>query len=304
MAARCNTPRARGFLVVFGAPMAQEDHAQRAVLTALGLQRRLHQGKSPIRLPSGEALVLRMALHTGLVVVGQLQGPVAAMPEPTAHDVATVVGDVVTLANAMVRQTPPDTILASDATLRLLQPEIETAALPPMSIEASSTTVPVQQILAFTPQRLPKAAASSHSYSPFVGREAEMAILRTRWAQVQHGQGHVVGMVGEPGMGKSRLLYEFRQELASQAAPVLHCSGQSHGRNTPYLPILDLVRAIFNLTDSDETDTISAKVRAGCHDANLHADALEPLLGSLLGLPVAGATLAGLSPDVLKAPHL
>ena len=104
-----------GFLVVFGVPMAQEDHARRAVLTALGLQRRIHQAKPSIRLPSGEALILRMALHTGLVVVGQLRGPTAEMPHQTAPDVATVVGDVVTLANAMVRQAPPDAILASDA---------------------------------------------------------------------------------------------------------------------------------------------------------------------------------------------
>ncbi|MDH3603374.1 MAG: AAA family ATPase, partial [Candidatus Tectomicrobia bacterium] len=289
-----------GFLVVFGVPMAQEDHARRAVLTALGLQRRVRQAEPAIRLPSGEALILSMALHTGLVVVGQLQGHAAAMPHPAAPDVATVVGEVVTLASALVRQTPPDAILASDATLRLLQNEIRTAALPPLSLEASSATVPVHQILEFSPQRMPRMAAGSYSHSPFVGREAEMAMLRTRWAQVQHGHGHVVGVVGEPGMGKSRLLYEFRQELASQSVPVLQCSGQSHGGNTPYLPILDLVRTIFNLADTDEAETISAKVRTGCQDANLNADALEPLIGSLLGLPVTGDALAGLSPDVLK----
>lgn len=289
-----------GFLIVFGVPMAQEDHARRAVLTALGLQRRVRQAEPAICLPSGEALILRMALHTGLVVVGQLQGHAAERPHQTAHDIATVVGDVVTLASAMVRQTPPDAILASDATLRLLQHEVRTTALPPLSIEASSTTVPVQQILEFRPQHMPHRAVDSRSYSPFVGREAEMAMLRTRWAQVQYGQGHVVSVVGEPGMGKSRLLYEFRQELASETVSVLPCSGQSHGSNTPYLPIIDLVHTIFNLTDTDTPETIRAKVRAGCQDAHLNADALEPLIGSLLGLPVTGEALAGLSADVLK----
>jgi tetratricopeptide (TPR) repeat protein len=158
----------------------------------------------------------------------------------------------------------------------------------------------VQQILEFRPQHMLQRAVGSRSYSPFVGREAEMAMLRTRWAQVQYGQGHVVSVVGEPGMGKSRLLHEFRQELASETVRVLPCRGQSHGSNSPYLPIRDLVRTIFSLADTDAAETIRAKVRAGCQEARLNADALESLIGLLLGLPVTGEALADLSPDVLK----
>lgn len=116
---------------MFGAPVAQEDHAWRAVLVALGLQRRLHAQQPPLRLPSGATLVLRMALHTGMVVLEEMADD--------RQRTAVVVGEAALLTRTLVRQAMPDTVIASAATVRLVQDKIEAVALPPLQIDGQQT---------------------------------------------------------------------------------------------------------------------------------------------------------------------
>lgn len=269
-----------GCLILFGAPVAQEDHARRAALTAWALQRRLRRHQPPLQ--------PRMALHTGLVVVSRL-------PEQP-HDVANIVGDVTTLATAMSRQTPPDTILASAATVQLLQDEIHASPLPPITLDHVGD-LPVYQVTEVMPQPM----ADMPLPGPFVGREVELAMLRTRWELVRQGRGQVVSIVGEPGIGKSRLLREFRLSLT--AADMVHrrCGGRSYGHATPYLPILNLLREIWSITDADADDMIAVKVETGLRAAGLEAEVLGPYFRSLLGHEAASEVFVGLSPDVLRA---
>ncbi|WP_143301219.1 ATP-binding protein [Candidatus Entotheonella palauensis] len=272
-----------GGLILFGAPLALEDHARRAVLTAWALQRRL-QGQ-------GTGLALHMALHTGLVVVSQRQ----AQP----YDMGTVVGEVTTLVANMARQAPRDGSLASATTVDLLQDEVRTVSLPPMAIAGATHEIAVYQIVEVAPQQV----AETHLPTPFVGREVELAMLHARWQQVQGGQGQVVGIVGEPGIGKSRLLREFRTALAASGVDVVQhqCDGRSYGAATPYLPILDLLRTTWAISDTDHGEAMAAKIEAGLLEAGLEAEVLGPYFQSLLGAETSSEALTGLSPDVLRA---
>ncbi|PON19041.1 hypothetical protein C2W62_04825 [Candidatus Entotheonella serta] len=269
-----------------------EDHAQRATLTAQALQHRLQRQSVP--------LTLQMALHTGLVVVSHV-------PDQS-HEMATVVGDVTTLVAAMARQAPPGTLLASAATVDLLHDEVHALPLPPMTILTGSHERPVYQLVDGAPWR----ALERRLPTPFVGREVELTMLHARWRQAQGGQGQVVGIVGELGIGKSRLLREFRATSAlSDANPsgahgcvnLAHrqCFGRSYGNTIPYLPIVDLLRAAWAIADTDDSDLIAAKVEMALGEVGLETEVLGPYFRSLLGAEVPSTVVAGLSPDVMRA---
>ena len=268
-----------GCLILFGAPAAFEDHARRAALTAWGLRRRL-QGQ-------GGSLAWRMALHSGLVVVSRLPGQ--------TPEAASIVGDVTTLAAALARCASQGAILASAAAVALLQDDVNASLLTPQPLQA----LQAHEITHVAPQL----SVARRSPTPFVGREAELTMLRARWRQAQGGQGQVVSMVGEPGMGKSRLLREFRAELAAADGGVAYrrCHGRSYGRATPYLPILDLLRETWGLADADDAETLAAKVAAGLEEEGLDTERLAPYFYALLGQAGPSETMAGLSPDVLRA---
>ncbi len=281
---------AEGFLAVFGAPVAQEDHAQRAVLAALGLQRHLRDLRPPIQLPSGEALVLRMALHTELVVIGQL----AEGEHPT------IVGEATGLVTALSRQAAPGTLLASAATLRLVQEEAHTEKPRILRLKERATPIEVARILTFAASRVPPAITDTGLHKPFVGRETEMAILHNLLHQVERGQGQVVGIVGEPGIGKSRLLYELWQHTQARNVTYLHGRCQPYGSTIPYLPIRDLLYAAWGIAQTDSVAVLTAKVREQLHGMDMDPDVWMPYLLLLFGLQVEPEQLAGLSPEIIR----
>ena len=275
-----------GFLMVFGVPLAQEDHAQRAVLAALGLQRRLYE--APAALPAGEALGLRIALHSGLIVAGQLGDEPLAM----------VVGETATVAAALARHAAPGTILASEATLRFVQGEVRTIPVPALQIAEHTPPIPLAQIQQFIPRHMPLAVIEARPRSPFVGREAELAVLQERLTRVEQGQGQVVGVVGEPGIGKSRLLDEFRLAHSTRAVVYLHGECQSYGQTTPYFPLQAVIRAAWGVTEADPA-AVMTKVQSG-----LHAMALEPERWAPYFLPLLGVHAESKHAPEMSAEHL
>ncbi len=180
-------------LAVFGAPVAQEDHAQRAVLAALALHR------VGVQLISREVPVpVRVGVHTGLAVVGgNADDPITA---------GMVVGDTVSLALTLQGQAAPETILCSAVTARLVQGVVRCAAAPPVSVAGQTTALPVYTVLGPRRHR-PVGVRQRRVRTPFLGRQRELATLERLLAQTQEGRGQVVGLVGEPGIGKSRLVY-------------------------------------------------------------------------------------------------
>jgi class 3 adenylate cyclase/tetratricopeptide (TPR) repeat protein len=280
-----------GFLALFGAPVAQEDHARRAVLAALDLRQRLHAPDALRGQPSGVAL--RLGLHTGPVVVG----PLGYAPQQPY----TAVGDTLHLATRLQRQAAPDTLLVSAATYALIQDEVQGQACETLSREALSTPVPVYTIRDLKRRRAGVPRRGARPLSRFVGRAQELALLHARLAQAVSGQGQVLGIAGEPGIGKSRLLAEFIHRLEGQA--VTYCEGHclAYGSATPYLPVRDLLRQLWDLPNSAPAAVMTATVQQRLREAGVTSEAEGLGLLQLLDVPVDVRPLADLSPQEHKA---
>lgn len=276
------------FLAIFGFPIAQEDHAQRALMAAFGM----HQqsiGLSTLPLPAAADLAISMGLHTGLVAVGGMGG---------AQDThLMLVGDTIREVIALQEMAEPGTILCSAATARLTQEMIRLEALtaPP----GWPAVGPVYKMLGPRPRRLHLGRYEGRPVSQFVGRTLELATMQSLWSEVIAGQGHVVGMVGDPGIGKSRLLAEFRHTLGDW--PVTYIAGRcaSYGKNTPYGLVIDLVRHNCGLTESDPPATIVARVQHSLQEVGLGPEAARYLL-YLLGVEGEPIPVPGLSAEAIK----
>jgi class 3 adenylate cyclase/tetratricopeptide (TPR) repeat protein len=279
-----------GFMALFGAPLAHEDHARRAALAALGVARALDR---PLVLDSGAQVTLsvRMGLNTGLVVVG-------AIGDNLRMDY-TAIGDCTHLAARLQQTARPGEILLSAATARLIEDHVPFE--PHGAVEARGLSAPV------TAFRLTGAATTFASEgrsrlvrSRFVGREREMATLRELLADAAQGQGRIAGVVGEPGVGKSRLLLEIRRD-AGETAVWLEGRCLSYGGAIPYLPVLDLLRGACGVAAVDPPERVAEKVRATLQTLALDPVEKAPYLLHLLGLKDTDEAERALGGDVLLA---
>jgi DNA-binding winged helix-turn-helix (wHTH) protein len=242
-----------GFVALFGAPVAQEDHARCAVLAALELSQRLRAPDAVQGQPQGVTVCL--GLHTGPVIVGHL-----------THDPQqpyTASGDTLRLATRLQQQAAPGTLLLSATTYALVQAEVQGEACPALPLDAASVPGSVYTVRGLRHRRGGVVGRGIGALSPFVGRDQDMALLQARLEQAVRGQGKVVGIAGEPGIGKSRLLAEFRQHLTGQ--PVQYYEGHcvAYGQATPYLPVLDILRQCCGITDADPATVVVTKVHQG-----------------------------------------
>jgi DNA-binding winged helix-turn-helix (wHTH) protein/tetratricopeptide (TPR) repeat protein len=280
-----------GFVALFGAPVAQEDHARRAVLAAFELRQRLHAPDAFRGQPHG--LALSLGLHTGPVVVGSLrhdpQRPYAA------------VGDTLALAMQLQHQAAPDTLLLSAATYALVQDEVQGEAWAAGTSDATAIPVAGYVVHGLLRRRAGVPRRSARPLSRFVGRARELALLHERLALAASRQGQAVGLVGEPGMGKSRLLAEFAHSLDGQA--VTYCEGHclAYGSATPYLPVRDLLRQLWDLPDTAALDAITATIQQQLHAAGIVSDNGVALLLQSLDVPGEAAALADISPQERRA---
>ena len=281
-----------GFMALFGAPIAYEDHARRAVLAALGIQRRLTERRADFGLPPREDLAVRLGLNTGLVVVGGI-GDNLRMDY-------TAVGDTTNLAARLQQSAPPGVILVSQATSRLVQDQAYLEAIPLVQVKGKEAPVAAYKLLGHRPRRSPGARLGERTLSRFAGRERELAVLHEVLAQVEAGQGQVVGIVAEAGVGKSRFLYEFRQSLREKRLTYLAGSCLSYGQAIPYLPLLDILRHNCGITEADSPETITTRVRLGLQEVGLDPEAETPYLLHLLGVQAGTEGLAVLSPETIK----
>jgi class 3 adenylate cyclase/DNA-binding winged helix-turn-helix (wHTH) protein/predicted ATPase len=280
-----------GFLAFFGMPVTHEDHAQRAVLAALSLRARVCQQHVHPGLPQGDELAVCIGVHTGQVVVGRIGDD----PRLTALGM----GDTTHLVHWLLHLAAPGAILLSEATRQLVHGTIHLEALDPVPGQGAAVPAPAYKVLAVAPQVLPW--QRGRVLSPFVGREREMAVLQALLAQVGESRGQVVGIVGEPGMGKSRILYEFRWQVREKQYTYLAGQCVSYGRATPYLPLLDLLRHAWGVTEADGPETLTAKVYGGLQAVGMASDTWAPPLLQLLGVDPGAEEFAALSAQARRA---
>jgi DNA-binding winged helix-turn-helix (wHTH) protein/class 3 adenylate cyclase/predicted ATPase len=281
------------FLILFGVPVVQEDDARRATQVAFELRQRVstHQKSFGTAYPGG--VTLRMGVHTGLVVVEGGQDDTETTP--------TVVGDVLSLALALQEQAAPGQILCSEATARLVQGTVSLTAVGAAHLPGQSTPVQAYAVLESSQRRATGRPQLRRGLSPFIDREREMATLHALLAHAEAGRGQLVGVVGEAGMGKSRLIAEFHRSLGQKRLTHLPGRCLSYGSMTPYLPVLELLRHHCEMTETDGPADIAAKIQRRLQDVGMALEEWAPPLLHLLDVQEGTESFLALTPEVRKA---
>jgi class 3 adenylate cyclase/DNA-binding winged helix-turn-helix (wHTH) protein/predicted ATPase len=267
-----------GVLVYFGYPRAHEDDAQRAVRTGLGILHALDSLNTRLPLPPGERLAVRLGIHTGLVVVGNMG--VGARQEPLA------MGETPNLAARLQAFAAPNTLVISAATWQLLGGFFACQALGPKRLHGRAQPLEVYQVLSETMARSRLEAASRTGLTPLVGREQEAGLLRERWVQVKDGLGQVVLLRGEGGIGKSRLVQTLKNHVATETYTRLECHSSPYFTNSTLYPIIEMMRRKLRFRVDDTPEQKLAKLEQNLSPYRLPLEESVPLFAALLSLPI------------------
>jgi class 3 adenylate cyclase/tetratricopeptide (TPR) repeat protein len=267
-----------GIMALFGAPLAHEDHAVRACYAALRMRDQIGRYAEQARREHGALVHVRVGINSGEVVVRSV-GSDLRMDY-------TAVGQTTHLAARMEQMAMPGSILLTTWTLALAEGHVEVEPLGPVPIKGMPASVETYEVRAAGQIRTRLQASVARGLSRFVGRDAEMEQLRTAQEQAAAGHGQVVAVVGEPGVGKSRLFYEFINSHRSRGWLVLESASVSYGKATAYLPVIDLLKSYFRIESRDDARTIREKVggKVLMLDRTLE-DTIPPVLALLDILP-------------------
>jgi class 3 adenylate cyclase len=241
-----------GIMALFGAPVAHEDHAARACYAALAMQEAMRRYAEEVRRMHGLAVQIRVGLNSGDVVVRAIGNDL--------HMDYSAIGQTTHLAARMEQLATPGSILLTAATLRLVEGLVRVTALGPVPIKGLTEPVDVFELVEASVIRRRLQAAATRGLTRFVGRETELVALQQELARAAAGHGQVVALVGEAGVGKSRLVYELVHSHRTQGWLVLESASVSYGKATPYFPVIDLLKRYAHVEDRDEPRTVRAKV--------------------------------------------
>jgi class 3 adenylate cyclase/tetratricopeptide (TPR) repeat protein len=273
-----------GVMALFGAPLAHEDSPRRAVHAALGIQRAIRAVAQALQAERGLTVQMRIGLNTGLVVVGKI-GDDLRMDY-------TAVGDTTNLAARLQQMAPPGTVVISAATQQRVAGFFELRDLGEMPVKGRAP-VRAFEVLRPRQRRTRFDVAVERGLTPLVGRERELATLRERFREVKAGRGQVVGIAGEAGIGKSRLVLEFRRALAGEAVTWLEGHCISFGQASPFLPLIELLREHFQIDEVDGEPEIIAKVEQGMRRMG-ELEAYIPAIRYLLSVDPGDPALAAM----------
>jgi tetratricopeptide (TPR) repeat protein len=241
-----------GIMALFGAPIAHEDHAVRACYAALALQDAIQRYSAEVRRTHGITVQMRVGLNSGEVVVRAIGNDL--------HMDYSAIGQTTHLAARMEQLATAGSILLTAETLQLAEGFIQVQALGPVPVKGLAAPVEVFELAGATTIRRRLQAAVARGLTRFVGRETELAALQHALARAGAGHGQVVAVMGEAGVGKSRLVYEFLHSHHTQGWLVLESASVSYGKATPYFPVIDLLKRYAHVEEGDDARTMRAKV--------------------------------------------
>ena len=262
-----------GIMALFGAPLAHEDHAVRACYAALRMQEAVKQYAAEVQRSHGVPIHMRVGLNAGEVVVRSIGSDL--------HMDYTAVGQTTHLAARMEQMAMPGSILITPAVLGLVEGFVQVKALGAMPIRGLRDPVEVYEVTGAGVVRSRLQAAAARGLTRFVGRQPELETLQQALAQAQAGHGQLVAMVGEAGVGKSRLLYEFGHSHHTQGWLVLESASVSYGKTAPYFPVVDLLKRYCHIEERDDPRTVRAKVTGQILTLD---EALQETIPALLAL--------------------
>jgi class 3 adenylate cyclase/tetratricopeptide (TPR) repeat protein len=281
-----------GIMALFGAPIAHQDHAQRACYAALHLRDALRRYADELRVERGLNFGVRIGLNSGEVIVGKIGDDLRM--DYTAQ------GQTVGLASRVEQIAASDSVYLSEHTARLVEGFFRLRDLGRSELKGAAEPIRVFELEGVGALRTRFDVSRARGFSRFVGREAEMEILEQALARSLEGAGQVVGIVGEAGIGKSRLCFEFAERCRARGIRVTEGTGVSHGRMIPLLPVLAFFRAAFGITDGDSEQVARERIagRVLLLEPELAGDL--PLFFDFLGVPDPENPAPRMDPEALQ----
>jgi class 3 adenylate cyclase/tetratricopeptide (TPR) repeat protein len=262
-----------GIMALFGAPVAHEDHAVRACYAALRMQEAVRRHAESIQRTGGIPLQIRVGLNAGEVVVRSIGSDL--------HMDYTAVGQTTHLAARMEQMAMAGSVLMTAGALRLAEGYVQVKRLGPISVKGLSEAIETYELTGVGPLRSRLQAAAARGFTRFVGRTAEIEQLSQAGARARDGHGQVVAVVGEPGVGKSRLYWEFTHSHRTEGWLTLEAGSFSYGKATSLLPIIEMLHTYFQIEPRDDVRKMREKVTGKVLSLDR---ALEPGLSALLWL--------------------
>jgi class 3 adenylate cyclase/tetratricopeptide (TPR) repeat protein len=281
-----------GIFALFGAPVAHEDHPQRALYAALRIQEEMRRYSSKLREAGDLPVEARVGVNTGEVVVRSIS-------ISRGHTEYTPIGHTANLASRMQALAPTGSIAVSEATHRLCQGYFILQPLGPTRVKGLSDPVNIYEVTGLGPLRTRLQRAVGHGLTKFVGRQHEMEALKHALEQARAGHGQIVAAMAEPGVGKSRLFFEFKA-ISQSGCMVLETFSVSHGKASAYLPVIDLLHGYFKITGEDDERTRREKVAGKITILDRALEDTLPFQFSVLGIVEGDDPLAQMDGQVKK----
>ena len=277
-----------GIMALFGAPLAHEDHAVRACYAALAMQEAIHRYAAEVRRAHGIEVQIRVGINSGEVVVRAIGNDL--------HMDYSAIGQTTHLAARMEQFAPPGSIRLTAETLRLAEGLVQVTALGPVPVKGLPEPVDVFELVGAVSTRTRLQAFAARGLTRFVGRQTELKALRETLDRAGSGHGQVVALIGEPGVGKTRLFYEFTRSHRTQRWLLLESGSVSYGKATAYLPIRDLLRVYFQIEDRDDERRIREKLIGKLLTLDAALGPTLPAFLALLDVPVEDQAWQALDP--------
>jgi class 3 adenylate cyclase/tetratricopeptide (TPR) repeat protein len=283
-----------GIMALFGAPIAYEDAPQRAIRASLAIHRDVARFNDRMRRDNIEIapIKMRIGIHSGPVVVGALGNDLRVEFK--------AVGDTVNLASRMEGLAEPGTILVTEATYGLTEGLFRFEALGDYRIKGKTGTVKTYRVIAPSSRRTRFDVSAERGLTPFVGRKSELELILDSFERIKSGRGQAFSIISEAGLGKSRLLYEFRKAIASEDVHFLEGKCLSYSRGIAYHPVIDLLKSIFSVKDDDPDAERRKKVENRLVPLGADAQRATPYLLELLSVQDSGIDQLNMSSEAKK----
>jgi hypothetical protein len=281
-----------GIFALFGAPIAHEDHPQRALYAALKMQEEFKKYAEKLRLKSGVNLEIRVGVNTGEVVVRSIH-------KDDLHTDYVPIGVSTSLAARMESLANPGTILVSQPTYKLTEGYFQFKELGAAKVKGISEPIPIYEVLGAGPLRTKLQVAARRGLVRFVGRQAEMEQMKRALELAKKGHGQIVAVMGEPGVGKSRLFHEFKQ-TCQPGCQILETFSISHGKAYSYLPLIDLLKNYFEIAPEDDEQRRRERMTGKVLALDRLLEEMLPYLFSLLGLLEPTSPLHQMAPQIRR----
>jgi class 3 adenylate cyclase/tetratricopeptide (TPR) repeat protein len=283
-----------GIMALFGAPVALEDAPQRAIRSSLSIHREMAKFSDTLKQEKKDVppLKMRIGIHTGPVVVGTVGNDLRVEFK--------AVGDTVNLASRMEGQAQPGTTYVTDDVFKLTEGFFRFEALGEKDVKGKKKPIKVYRAIAPSTRRTRFDVSAERGLTPFVGRERELEILLDGFERAKGGRGQAFSIMAEAGVGKSRLLYEFRKIISNENVTFLEGKSLPYNRGRAYHPVIDILKSNFDIHEEDGNDEITRKVSVGIRKLGVEEKSTVPYILEFLSVVDSDIDKVTLNPETRK----